>query len=182
MKKNIFETLLKTETTIQDINDPEHTEPNRVLNAYTGNKGTEENYKSRTTKRGMRLKLEQGQWPYKAPRGYNNGKMNGKPGIYVSKEAVYISWIFADFSSGMWSVKELQRRCKRIGFKVSETALLRLLRNPIYYGMIHLPATETEPEQLIKGKHKAIITKTLFMKVQRVLKKQKHSTKLKQKP
>lgn len=44
-----------------------------------------------------------------------------------------------------------------------------MFKNPIYYGMIRVPAGENEKEYYTKGIHEPIISEILFNKVQDVL-------------
>jgi site-specific DNA recombinase len=58
---------------------------------------------------------------------------------------------------------------KERDFKIGRSNIWNLLRNPIYYGKIFLPAYKDEPAMLVKGIHEPLISEQLFFETQDVL-------------
>jgi site-specific DNA recombinase len=54
------------------------------------------------------------------------------------------------------------------GFQCGRNNFWRLLRNPIYCGIIIVPATKSEEIQFVKGIHEPIISKLIFDTVQQI--------------
>jgi site-specific DNA recombinase len=59
--------------------------------------------------------------------------------------------------------------------KISKSQFSDLLKNPIYMGMVKVPAESEEKEYLTKGIHEPIISEALFNKVQNIIKGRKVS-------
>ena len=57
-------------------------------------------------------------------------------------------------------------RAKEKGFIHSKTQFHIMLRNPVYCGLIRLPAYKEEEEILVKGSHEAIISEETFFDLQ----------------
>ena len=56
----------------------------------------------------------------------------------------------------------------------SKTQFYKLIKNPVYCGLIYIPAFKNEGESLVKGNHEPLITEELFDLVQSIIfKKQK---------
>ncbi len=83
-----------------------------------------------------------------------------------NEHAKFVKEGFEELSTGLFMVKEVWARLNKDGFKCCVNNFWRLLRNPIYMGKIVIPAYKDEEEQLVDGKHEALITPELFYKVQ----------------
>ncbi len=118
---------------------------------------------------GLRQKVEQGEYPHKAPIGYKNiTKKDKKKVIIIDKErAFYIKRAFVLYDSGMYSLKTLTKQLNEEGFtnskgnKIARSTVERILKNIFYTGVFEFDGITKENAQ-----HPAIISKELFYRVQ----------------
>ena len=125
---------------------------------------------SENVKRGLRQKLRRGEWPGQAPIGYVNNLSNHT--IEIDREkAPIIKKLFRAYASRKYTLKDLAdlsfslglvSQRKRKGLSVA--VIQRMLENKFYIGLF------TYRGETYEGKHKPIIDKTTFDKVQRILK------------
>ena len=125
---------------------------------------------SENVKRGLRQKLRRGEWPGQAPIGYVNNLRNHT--IEIDREkAPIIRKLFRAYASGKYTLKELAdfslslglvSQRKRKGLSVA--VIQRVLENNFYIGLF------TYRGETYEGKHKPIIDKAAFDKVQQILK------------
>jgi transposase len=114
--------------------------------------------------------LRAGEWPGPAPVGYRNG-WDGQKGKVVIDEAIapQIQDAFRLAARQGSSIRkvlvELTPRglFSRFGKPMSVATLQRVLHNPFYAGLI------AHEGQFITGKHQALVSKSLFRRVQRQL-------------
>ncbi len=117
-------------------------------------------------KAGIESKLLRGEYPAWAPTGYFNKDAK----IYPDPiQAPFIRVAFDLYSTGMHSLKEVTNilydrgfRTRRAQKKVTKSVIFRILKDPIYCGMIK------RKDVLYSGVHTPIIPKALFDKVQQV--------------
>jgi len=113
---------------------------------------------------GMRTAIMEGRYIWRAPKGYKNGKVNGKSNIIIDEVNVkHIRRIFELVSGGFSNLEELRYLMKDEGFNVSRSELHRIVRRKLYYGLIE----NLEVENM--GVFEPIISKDLFDRVQDVL-------------
>lgn len=131
---------------------------------------------SKNVKRGLRAKLEKGEWPNLAPIGYANDRLNKT--ILIDKEkSIYIAKAFELYSTGAYSYSQVSDNLYEQGFrydsgkKVYKSAIQRIINNTFYYGVM-----ERDGKYYI-GNHKPIITKDLFDKTQEAIKIKLHPKK-----
>lgn len=119
---------------------------------------------------GTRQALKEGRYVQSHPKGYISGKNGlGKPMIQPDpKVAPIINALFKDYATGLYLQNDLIKKYKQKGLSLSKSSLSRLLDNPLYMGMVRVPAYKNEPEILVEGKHIPIITKDLFYIVQNI--------------
>lgn len=86
-----------------------------------------------------------------------------------SFKAPLIEELFTTFALGLYSQNEILKMAKFKQLKLSKSNLSRMLKNVIYTGMIKVPANGEEPEQIVNGLHKPIVSQKLFNSVQRLL-------------
>ena len=125
---------------------------------------------SENVKRGLRQKLRRGEWPGLAPIGYANNLRTHT--IEIDKErASKIRKLFKAYASDKYTLKDLTdlslfldlvSQRKRKGLSVA--VIQRMLGNKFYIGLF------TYRGETYEGKHKAIVDKTTFDKVQQILK------------
>lgn len=128
-------------------------------------------------KRGLRTRVEMGLWPGLAPLGYlNQDKMDQKCRIVTDPQrAPVIKQMFEKVAFEQKSGREIYNWLKHdINFytrgnkPLTLAGVYRILCNSFYYGMFQHPKKSGKWYQ---GKHKPIITKDLFEKVQTQLKR-----------
>jgi site-specific DNA recombinase len=122
---------------------------------------------SEETKKGMLEKAQQGLYPSWAPLGYvNNPETKGIDIDFM--RAGIIRELFETYSSGTVSLLELTRIARekglrsRKGMPVVSFLVDRMLSNPVYIGDFKWKGV------YYKGKHEAIVERTLFEVVQRI--------------
>ncbi|WP_394367768.1 recombinase family protein [Flavobacterium celericrescens] len=119
---------------------------------------------------GTREALKQGRYVNSQPIGYISGrderdKTLMKPDPIV---APLVKKLFEDYSTGLYTQQDLLKKYKVKGLKIERSALSRLLENPLYMGMVKVPAYKDEPEMLVEGLHIPLISKETFYIVQGV--------------
>jgi len=139
----------------------------------------ENDNKSVNVKRGMRARVEMGLWPAIAPTGYLSEKRTDhKCEVIVDPDrAPIIKQMFEkvgnEQASGhtlyLWLTRDLNFKTKN-NKNVSLSNIYTLLRNHFYYGILEYPKLSGN---FYPGKHKPLITKELFDKVQKQLNKER---------
>ena len=123
---------------------------------------------SENVKRGIRQKLHRGEWPALAPIGYTNN-LKTKLIEVDPVRASLVKKAFELYATGSYALRALSNALKELGLRshkgnvLSLSSIQRLLKNPVYYGMIHRLG------ELYDGAHEPIITKALFDEVEQVL-------------
>lgn len=120
---------------------------------------------------GMRRAMKEGRYMGVAPVGYSNKiTENGKKYIAIKEiEGDLLRQAFEEIAEGIYTTEEIRRKYNRKGLKCSSAHFYHIIRNPLYYGVIYVPAFKAEQAMLVKGQHEAIITEALFKKVQVVI-------------
>lgn len=158
-----------------DFNSPDWS---TLIGVYCGNAQAENAKISKRTKQCIRETLKKGKWSNKAPRGYKNVRTSKfETHIEIDpKTAPYIAQAFREVAKGVESVERIRLRKFR---NIPQSSFLPMLRNPFYIGKIRVPATKTEPEQLVDGQHEPLIDEETFYRVQDIFSgKKKKSPKL----
>ena len=128
---------------------------------------------SERTKAGLYKKAELGHFPGKAPIGYINVRDENDRGYIIVDEAMkpHIKNIFKYYASGQYSFDSLGSKMFLEGFKNKRgepypaRKFEEILKNVFYIGKFIWAG------QLYDGKHKAIIDKKIFYRVQDMFKK-----------
>ncbi len=118
---------------------------------------------------GLRQKAQQGEYPHKAPIGYKNiSRKDGSKTIIIDKDyAFYVKQAFNLYDSGMYSLRSLTDKLYQDGLRsakgkrISKTTIEFMLKNIFYTGVFKF-----EDKIYENAKHKAIISKELFYRVQ----------------
>lgn len=132
----------------------------------------ENDNKGLNVQRGMRAKCLMGWRPSIAPVGYINQK--GDPAtteliIPDPERAQFVTQIFEKVAHQGHSGRTIKLWLDRIGFetrngkKLALSKIYALLKNPFYYGEFEFPVNSGN---WYKGKHKPLIAKSLYEKVQ----------------
>ncbi len=127
---------------------------------------------SKDVKEAMRKKVQLGYRPVRAPYGYKNDRAGrqGDRKIFIHKHYFsLIQQMFRTFLTGAYSVPELIKKMNEWklytykGKEFSTSTVHNILRNPFYYGEYLWNG------KLEKGKHRPMITKDEFKKIQLIL-------------
>lgn len=123
------------------------------------------------TKKGFYGRIKQGFLPLPAPTGYlDMGK--AKPKEYDPARAPLIRKAFELYSTGRYNLKSLEEEMfgmglrSKFGNKISYKRLSAILNNPFYIGIIKIEKTG----EVFPGNHNPLISKSLFDRVQLILK------------
>jgi site-specific DNA recombinase len=119
-------------------------------------------------KRGIRTKLEKGEWPNCAPFGYKNNTITHL--VEINKEqALHVVEMFKIYSAGGCGIRELSKLMyekgmkTKAGAKMGKTKIHIILTSPFYYGMM------VKDGKFYVGKHQPLITKEIFDTVQDII-------------
>jgi len=129
-----------------------------------------------TTSDGMRRARKMGRWPGRAPIGYTNRTTpDGKKFIMPKQpEANYIKWSFQQLAKGSFTISQVKKMACDNGFQCSKSNFWKLVHNPIYCGVIKIPANRNEREQFVKAIHEPLISENLFHNVQLLINKERN--------
>ena len=127
----------------------------------------ENDVKSERTINGMKQAILQGRWCWRAPLGYKQTRSeNGKPLLCPDNNAPFLIEAFNLAGTGLYKQTDIVKKIKQKGFKkITEKILNRILRNPLYAGIIKV---DWHVEN-INALHEPLISRELFLKVQAFL-------------
>src|SRR5581483_2564504 len=135
-----------------------------IAEFYSANLGQE-------IRKGMDQKAAQGGWPVRAPFGVPK-RPSGRPGESVLEpdpQAPIVVWAFERYATGSLSLSSLTEALaekglrNRLGNPPGISAVHRMLRNPVYAGVVRRKGVERE------GIHQPLVPRELFDRVQSVL-------------
>lgn len=130
---------------------------------------------------GMLRAKKEGRFMGKAPLGYSNQTILGKKTIVPNKDADLIRFVFDTLATNNYTTESVLTKAREMGFKCSKNNYWTLIKNPVYYGFIPVPAYRGESAYLQQGTHEPIVSKEIFYNVQDFLsgriKKQKSKIK-----
>ncbi len=139
----------------------------------------ENDNKSINVKRGLRTKVEMGLWPSTAPTGYLNEKRTDRKGYVLvdTERALVIKQMFEKVANNSWSGRQIYRWLKdelnfttKTGKNLSLSNIYLILRSTFYHGTFEYPA---KSGNFYTGQHQPIISKELYDKVQKQIRKEK---------
>jgi site-specific DNA recombinase len=151
-----------------DLSVPE----NKIMLAvYLATPEVENDRRALNVRSGMRRALKEGRWMGPAPYGYSNmitetGRKYISP---VEPQASLIRWVFEEVAYGTGTANSVLLAARQRGFGCGRSHFFRLLRNPVYAGLIFVPRHREEAARSAPGQHTAIIPLSLFEQVQVVL-------------
>ncbi|MGC9417824.1 MAG: recombinase family protein [Rhodovulum sp.] len=119
------------------------------------------------TKKGLRGRLKQGLYPFRAPLGYlDNGK--GQPKTPCPTTAPLIKELFELYGTGQYSLRTLHSEMSERGLRnhagnpISLHGIETILANPFYCGIIEIKRTG----DTYQGLHDPIVSPSIFRRVQ----------------
>lgn len=165
--------LRKYRTTAMAIDQPidfSVPESTVMLAVYLSVPEAENNRRALNTANGIRRAKQMGRYPSKAPLGYINlTLMDGKKIIAKKEpEAGIITWVFHQLTKNIDKIEKIRKIAIDKGLICSRSHFFRIIRNPVYCGLINI-RLNSEEEQMIKGTHEPMITETIFYKVQHII-------------
>ncbi len=136
---------------------------------------------SENIRRGQRQKLKHGIWPQFAPLGYLNDKAT-RTIILDPHRAPLVRKAFELYATSEYTTERLMQTVNTLGLTnrygdpLSRNQYHRLLRNPLYYGLIRYKG------EYYEGKHEPLITKAVFDAAQAAMKQKSKAKTPKLKP
>jgi site-specific DNA recombinase len=117
---------------------------------------------------GMREKLLRGEWTGVLPVGYEYDRSGGPKAYKVKfdKRAVLIAKAFELKAQGL-SNTEVALKISNNGYQANRKRIFEIIHNPFYCGYI---AHSLLDGQIVKGKHKALVSEELFLTANEVMK------------
>jgi DNA invertase Pin-like site-specific DNA recombinase len=125
---------------------------------------------------GMKEKLRKGYWIGTIPFGYTNlnpGKGKEQK-IVINKEGEILRNAFIWKANEDLTHNEISIRLAKQGLSVSRKKLSDYFRNPFYCGLV---VSSHIPGEVIEGKHKGLVSKEVFLKVNKLLNKRGYGEK-----
>jgi site-specific DNA recombinase len=96
-------------------------------------------------------------------------------------EADYIRWSFEEYSKGNFTISHIRRIANSKGLICGRNNFWKILHNPLYCGLVFVPAYKTEDEYFVEGLHEPLISENLFKEVQCLLNSRRTTNSFKQK-
>lgn len=127
----------------------------------------ESDINSERTQAGLEQAVLSGRWVWPL-RGYNFKMIGGKRTLCPNEEAPFIQQMFRMIHKGIYTQLEVVQEMKRIGHSVSKQNLSKLLRNPVYCGLLPDKYGDNGGK-FIQGIHKPLISEKVFFEVQNIL-------------
>lgn len=157
-----------------DFSVPESTV---MLAVYLAVPEAENTRRAQNTANGIRRAKLMGRYPNKAPIGFINlTLMDGKKTIAPKEpEADIIKWSFHQVAQNDHKISEIMIMANEKGLICSRSHFFRILRNPVYCGLISVKLNSSE-EQMIKGLHESLISESLFYQVQSIINTKRKTT------
>jgi site-specific DNA recombinase len=150
-----------------DLNIPESSV---MLAVYLSIPEAENTRRALNTSNGMRRAKLMGRYPCRAPIGFVNlTSVEGKKFISPKRpEADIVRWVFLQLAKNIYRVAEVRRMAMNQGLKCSCSYFSKLIRNPVYCGLISIVHRSGELE-FVKGNHEELISQSVFYEVQDIL-------------
>lgn len=118
-------------------------------------------------------RFSEGKWGGAAPFGYSNQKHQEGGSILVpNAEAALVAEMFQRYASGKYSLAGLRDYLNAAGYAKSRYAILYVLKNPVYMGLVQhgrWARSQFQPKPGItrtQGQHQALVDEGTFEKVQ----------------
>ncbi len=116
-------------------------------------------------------KKKEGRYLGRAPIGYKNEKDGRKPILTLDEQkAPVVEFIFQSFLNDV-PFYLISEQAKKMGLaNTGNSAIQRILTNPVYTGLLHISAFKDHPEELVEGINPKIIGRTVWQSVQNKMK------------
>ena len=122
---------------------------------------------------GMKVRVQDGRWTFKAPLGYKNGRdaAGNKTLIPDDSRAPLIREAFNLYKTGLYTKEHVRERVNAQGLKgvdgnpLSRESFARMLRNPLYSGVLAVQGWDISSQ----GKFTPLVDRETFRHVQDIL-------------
>ena len=122
---------------------------------------------------GMKMRVEQGRWTFKAPIGYINGRddQGNKTLLIDPKRAGFVKEAFEQYATGLYTKEQVRERTNALGLQsangnpMAAETFDRMLRNPRYAGILSVHGWDVSA----KGNFPPLVSIEIFQRVQDVL-------------
>ena len=143
----------------------------------------ENDNKGLNVKRGLRALVERGCWPGVAPIGYRISKRTDRIGhLRADPVRGYVVKMMFEKAAGGWTPRQIRNWLKdELNFlsvndkHLSLSTVQLTLKRTFYYGEFEYPKGSGN---WYKGRHRPLITKEIFDKVQRTIDKRRHQNRI----
>lgn len=134
--------------------------------------------RSLNIRQGMERAKKEGRWMGSAPIGYTNTiSDNGEKCIRpIEPQATIMRKAFQSIADGNTVITKVYSTAFESGLQRSLNCFRKAIRNPVYCGRINLSHDNKDKPQYSIGIHKAIISESLFSRVQEILNHRKKIT------
>jgi site-specific DNA recombinase len=123
---------------------------------------------------GMREMLYKGEWCVQAPVGYDIVTINSERKIVMNEKGKLIRKAFLWKADEGVQSEEIVKRLKALGWNIYNQQMSNIFHNPFYCGLM---AHKLLDGELVEGNHDKIISKEVFLKVNKMLSKVSHVVK-----
>lgn len=141
----------------------------RFMQAFAANE--ERNRIVDRIKNGYRYRASQGRYTGRPPFGYKMVKAEGKiTEMVIDEERVEpVKAVFYSFLSGT-PIEQIRKIAREKGYNGQGNSVIqKMLVNPLYAGLVQVPAYKDMPAKLVQGVHTAIITEQQYWEIQQRL-------------
>ena len=175
---SIKASLLKQNICVVSVTEPIDTKPEGKLleTILAGFAQFDNDVRAARTVQGMRRKLQEGLFPWKAPLGYRTttlGKKKTEPDQPEHPTFRILQRAWHEFETGKYQKVEILRRINQAGLRtqagnpLSNQSLDNIFADPFYAGILRDPWSGEE----FTGKHLPMVSRATFAKVQAMLRK-----------
>jgi DNA invertase Pin-like site-specific DNA recombinase len=179
---SIKASLLKHNISVVSVTEPIDTKPEGKLleTILAGFAQFDNDIRAARTVQGLRRKIQEGLFPWRAPLGYRTatlGQKKTEPDRPEQPAFRILQRAWNDFASGEYTQADILRRVREQGLRteagkpLSKQSLANILGDSFYAGILRDPWSGEE----FPGRHLAMISRATFAKVQAVLSKSGHS-------
>ena len=144
-----------------DFSIPESTD---MLAVYLSIPEAENGRRALNTSSGMPRAKKEVRWISTAPRGYVNLSHPDCKKYVAPKEpeSTIMKWVFRELSNGILNGEQVRKIANGKGLKCERNNFWKMIRNPMYCGIIVVPPFENEELQFVKAQHEPLISESLF--------------------
>lgn len=146
---------------IIDFNIPESL---HLISIYIASPAVENLRRASNTRNGIRRSLKDGRFCNNPPFGYSKQRdERNKPFLTIIPEkAKIIQRVFTEYLEGGNPKDIIARARKSAGHLNGNSTFQKIITNPVYAGLIRIPAFQDEPEQMVPGIHTPLISQDIY--------------------